>query len=142
MDTFEQKEMNKIRPIKDTWYDWLINYISELIRKSASGFNDEGISLFKTNTPKQTVFRRGKKLSKSKTQNKINRIRNPFILKRKKGKKKVIIRIFNDRIVRDIYTLFEIEKRKKERKRLKKINDRSIKDKIIRDIRTVLNSKN
>ena len=25
MDKFEQKEMKKIRPIKTTWYDWLIN---------------------------------------------------------------------------------------------------------------------
>ena len=32
--------MKKIRPIKNTWYDWLINYIPELIRKSASTFKD------------------------------------------------------------------------------------------------------
>ena len=25
MDKFEQIEMKKIRPIKITWYDWLIN---------------------------------------------------------------------------------------------------------------------
>ena len=25
MDKFEQKETKKIRPIKNTWYDWLIN---------------------------------------------------------------------------------------------------------------------
>ena len=42
--------------------------------------------LFKTNTPKQTVYRRGKKLSKPKTRNKI---RNSFILKKKKKKLKI-----------------------------------------------------
>ena len=33
-DKFEQKEMNKIRPIKTICYDWLIGYIPETIRKS------------------------------------------------------------------------------------------------------------
>ena len=80
MDKFEQKEMKKIRPIKNTWYDWLINYIPEPIRKSVGGFKDKMVSLFKTNTLKQTVYGRGKKLSKPKTQN----IINPFILKKKK----------------------------------------------------------
>ena len=32
-------------------------------------FKDKGIRHFKTNTPKQTVYGRGKKLNKSKTQN-------------------------------------------------------------------------
>ena len=80
MDNFEQKEMKKIRPIKNTWYDWLINYIPEPIIKSASGFKGKIVSLFKRNTPKQTVYGRGKKLSKPKTQD----IRNPVILKKKK----------------------------------------------------------
>ena len=80
MDKFEQKVMKKIRPIENTWCDWLINYIPALIRKSVSGFKDEIVSLFKTNTPKQTVYRREKKLRKPKTQN----TRNPFILKKKK----------------------------------------------------------
>ena len=31
--------MRKIRPFKNTWYDWLINYIPESIRKSVGGFN-------------------------------------------------------------------------------------------------------
>ena len=35
MDKFEQQEMKKIRPIKKTWCDWLIN----------------------TNIPKQTMLR-------------------------------------------------------------------------------------
>ena len=81
MDKLEQKEMKKIRPIKNTWYDWLITYIPEPIRKSAGGLKDKIVSLFKTNTPKQTVYGRGKKLRKPKTQN----VRNPFILNKKKN---------------------------------------------------------
>ena len=64
MDKFEEKEMKKIRPIKNTWYDWLINYIPEPVRKSVSGFKDKVVNLFKRNTPKQTVYGRGKKLNK------------------------------------------------------------------------------
>ena len=41
MGKFEQKEMKKKIPIKNTWYDWLINYISKPIRKSAGGFKDK-----------------------------------------------------------------------------------------------------
>ena len=66
MDRFERKEMNKVRPLKKIWYYWLTNYIPEPIRKSVGGFKDEIVSLFKTNTPKQTVYGRGKKLSKPK----------------------------------------------------------------------------
>ena len=62
------------------------NYISESIRKRVGGFKDKVISFFKTNIPKRTVYGRGKKLSKPKTQNKI---RNPFILKKKKKKLKI-----------------------------------------------------
>ena len=50
MDRFEKKEMKKIRPIKNTWYDWLTNYIPQLIIKSVRGFKDKIVSLFKTNT--------------------------------------------------------------------------------------------
>ena len=49
MDIFEQKEMKKKRPIKSTWYNWLINYIPEPIRKTVGGFKDKVVSLFKTN---------------------------------------------------------------------------------------------
>ena len=56
--------MKKIKPIKNTWYDWLINYIPEPIRKSVGDFKDKIVSLFKTNTPEQTVYGRGKKVSK------------------------------------------------------------------------------
>ena len=44
--------MKKTRPIKTTWYDWLIDYISVPIRKSPGGFKDKVISLFKINIPK------------------------------------------------------------------------------------------
>ena len=57
--------MKKITPIKqNTWHDWLINYIPKPIRKSVGSFKDKIVSLFKTNTPKQIVYGRGKKLSK------------------------------------------------------------------------------
>ena len=60
--------MKKIRPIKNTCYDWLIDNMPELIRKSAESFKDKFIGVFKTNTPKQVVCWRGKNLNKSKTQ--------------------------------------------------------------------------
>ena len=80
MDRLEKKEMKKIRPIKNSWYDWLIKYIPEPIRNSAGGFKDKTVSLFKRNTTKQTMHGRGKKLRKPETQN----IRNTFKLKNKK----------------------------------------------------------
>ena len=70
------KKMEKIRTLKNTWYDWLINYIPEPITKIVGRFKDEIVSFFSTNTSQQTVYARGKKLSKLKTQS----IRNPFIL--------------------------------------------------------------
>ena len=75
----------KIKSIKKSWYSWLINYIREPIRKSVGPFKDKIVSPFKTNTPKQTMHGRGKKLSKPKTKN----IRNRFILKKKKKKLKI-----------------------------------------------------
>ena len=66
MDKFKEKEIKKIWSIKSTQYDWLTNYILGRIRKSVGDFNDKVVSLFDTNTPKQIVYRRGKKLNKSK----------------------------------------------------------------------------
>ena len=80
IDKFEQNEMKKKRPIKNTWYDWLFNYIREPIRKSVVAFKDKIICLFKTSTPKQTKYVRGNTLGKAKIQN----IRNPFISEKKK----------------------------------------------------------
>ena len=54
MDKFEQKEMKKIRAVENTWYD----------------------------SPIQTVYGRGKKLSKPKIQN----IRNSFYIKKERKK--------------------------------------------------------
>ena len=107
MDRLEQNEMKKLRPVKNTCYDWLMNYILEPIRENVVGFKDKIVSLFNTNRPKQTLFWRGKKLSKPKTQNKPSNIRNPYILKRK------------DRIIRDIWRFFQT---KKERKKLEEKN--------------------
>ena len=106
--------MKKVRSIKNTWYDWLINYIPGPIRKSAGGFKDKTVSFFNTNTPKQTVYGRVKKQSKPKTQNKISNIRNSFILKRRKNIK--------DRIIRGIRTLFELEE-EKDYYKLKKVSN-------------------
>ena len=36
-DKFEEKGMKKIRLIKNTWYDCLINYIPQPMRKSVGG---------------------------------------------------------------------------------------------------------
>ena len=105
IDKFEKKkEIKKIRTIKNTWYECLINYIPELTRKSVAGFKDKIVSLFKTNTPKQTVNGRAKK-PLEKTLN----IRDPFILKRNKLK-----------IIRDIWTLFETKEAKKRKKEIRK----------------------
>ena len=90
MDKFERKEMKKIWPIKKTSYGLLNNYISEPIRKSVGTFKDKVINPFKTNTPKQTVYGREKKLSKTKSESKFNSIRNYFILKKEKKKLKII----------------------------------------------------
>ena len=81
MDKFEKKKKTKkIRPVRNTWYDCFNNYFPEPIRKSVDGFKDKIVSLFKSNTPKQNMCRRGQKLSKLKIQN----IRNSFVLKKKK----------------------------------------------------------
>ena len=56
--------MKKIKPFKNTWYDLLINYVP--IAKIVGGLKDKIVSLFDTKTAKQTVYGRGKKLSKPK----------------------------------------------------------------------------
>ena len=33
IDKFEQKSLKKIRSIKNTWYDWLISYVPEIVSK-------------------------------------------------------------------------------------------------------------
>ena len=66
MDRFEEEEeRKKTRPIKNTW---LINYIPKPIRTSVTVLKDKFISIFKTNTPKRTVYGRGQKLNKPRKQ--------------------------------------------------------------------------
>ena len=59
-----------------------MNYIPEPIKQSACGFKYKIASLFKTNTPKKSVYQRGKKLSKSRKEN----IKKRFISKEHKKK--------------------------------------------------------
>ena len=51
-DKFKQKVMKKKTLIKNTWYDWLINCISEPIRETVDGLKYKDASLFEANTPK------------------------------------------------------------------------------------------
>ena len=104
--------MKKITPY--TWLHWLINYITEPIRKVAGGFKDKVVSFFNANTPKQNVYRRKKKLSKPKTQNKIKK-------NEQKKQKKNIDRIKG--IIKNIWTLYETENENKERKKIEKKNN-------------------
>ena len=109
IDRFEEEAMKKIRRIKNTSYDWLINYIAKPIRKSVSILKDKFINLFKVKTPKQTVYVRGQKLSQLRKQN----IKKPFLSEENKEKMK-------DRIITDIWKLFETEEEKEERKESEK----------------------
>ena len=81
MDTFGKKEMKKMRPIKNSWYDRLINYIPEPIAKIVGGFKDKIVSLFITNTPKKSVYKKKMKKKKKKKQKK-----NHLYKKRTKNK--------------------------------------------------------
>ena len=70
MNKFKEKEMKKKRPINNTWYDWLINYITEATRKTVGCIKNKIVNVFKTITPidynKNAVYGRGKKPSKTK----------------------------------------------------------------------------
>ena len=70
------------------------------------------LQVFLRQTHEHTVYEREKKLIKPNTQNKINSIRNPFILKKKKKEIKY-------RIIRDIWTLF-LTKREEIKKEIRK----------------------
>ena len=70
MDTFGKKEMKKTRPIKNSWYDRLINYIPEPIAKIVGGFKDKIVSLFITNTPKKSVYKKKNEKKKKKKKEK------------------------------------------------------------------------
>ena len=47
---FNKKKKEEIKPIKNTWYEWLISNIPEPITQIVGGFKDKVISLFKTYT--------------------------------------------------------------------------------------------
>ena len=66
IDKFEQKEMKEIRPVKSTWYDWLIKYISGPIIKIVGGFKDKMVSLLKRSTPKNTKHQKLSDIKKEK----------------------------------------------------------------------------
>ena len=109
------------------WLTWLINYIPKPIRKSVSVLKDKFISIFKTNTPKQTVYGRGQKLSKPSKQI----IKKSY--KSEENKQKI-----KDRIIRDIWKHFETKEKKRKEKGIREKKQWIIKDEIIRDIRTFL----
>ena len=48
-------------------YEYFMNHLKSL--EITGGFKDKVVSLFNTKAPKQTVYEKGKKLSKLKTQN-------------------------------------------------------------------------
>ena len=50
MDKFEEKEVKKIRPFKNTWSDCLNNYVLVPIRKIVGDFEDSYQSFFKKYT--------------------------------------------------------------------------------------------
>ena len=50
--SLNEKKTEKRKPVANTWYDQLINYVPNPIRQTLGGFKDEVVSLFKTNTPK------------------------------------------------------------------------------------------
>ena len=108
VDSFEKIKMKKIRPTENTWYDWLISYIPEPIRKSVSAFKP--ITLEQT-VPEQTVYGRGQKLSKPK--NRI--IKKPFITEANREKIK-------DLKIKATWNLFDRKEEKKERDYRKNMN--------------------
>ena len=62
--------MKRNGPIKNTWFDLLINYTANSIRKTVDGFKDKIVSRFNKNTSKkyvkQTVYGSGNRPSKLK----------------------------------------------------------------------------
>ena len=44
--------MKKIKPVKNTWYEWLLNHIPEPIRKIAGGFKDKVVFFRQTHLNK------------------------------------------------------------------------------------------
>ena len=55
MKNSNYKNKNIEKKYSYTWYDWLINYNPEHIRKITGGFKDKIVRLLHTNTPKNLV---------------------------------------------------------------------------------------
>ena len=71
---------------KNTWYEWLINYIPELKQKTVGGIKDQIVSLFKIKgysepEPVKIVYKGAKRHSE---ENIIKSIRKLFKLKKRK----------------------------------------------------------
>ena len=91
MDRFVEEEMkNKITPIKNTWYDWLINYIPKPMRKRVSVLEDKFV-FCKRNTPKQIVYVRWQKLSKPR-----KKILKRLLYQKRTKKKLKLLEIFGN----------------------------------------------
>ena len=67
-DRFEQKEIKEKKPIKSTWYYWLIDYIFEPLRKTVGGFRDNVVMTDTREIYSKQTAGREKKLSKFKIQ--------------------------------------------------------------------------
>ena len=73
MNRFKKKKKGrKIRPIKNTWYDCLINHIPEPIRSSVGCFNGK---IFLRQIHLNKLSGTGQKLNKPRKEN----IKKPFI---------------------------------------------------------------
>ena len=105
MVRFEEEEMKKIRPIINTWYDQLSNYILNPIRKSVSLLKDKFIRVFLGQICLSKLF-----LREDRNQaNQENKILKGYFLS-EENKKKLGIELL------DIWKLFETEEEKDERK--------------------------
>ena len=105
MVRFEEEEMKKIRPIINTWYDQLSNYILNPIRKSVSLLKDKFIIVFLGQICLNKLF-----LREDRNQaNQENKILKGYFLS-EENKKKLGIELL------DIWKLFETEEEKDERK--------------------------
>ena len=102
MVRFEEEEMKKIRPIINTWYDQLSNYILNPIRKSVSLLKDKFIRVFLG----QIKLFLGEDRNQANQENKI--LKGYFLSE--ENKKKLGIELL------DIWKLFETEEEKDERK--------------------------
>ena len=95
MDKFKQKEMKKITPIKNAWYDWLYNYIPKY--RWFQRWNYKSF-LRQTHLKKLCI---GEETNYGNQKHKT--LENLLYQKRTKKIK--------DRIIRDILTLFEERKK-------------------------------